>query len=84
MSFGLCNALAIFQRCMMSIFSYFITKIIEIFMDDFTVDGDSFDECLHHLTLVLKHCMETNLVLNFAKCHFMVEHGAVLGHGLRG
>ena len=65
---------------MMSIFSDFITKIMEVFMDDFTVHGDSFDECLHHLTLVLRRCIETNLVLNFEKCHFMVEHRLVLGH----
>ena len=65
---------------MMSIFSDFINKIMEVFMDDFTINGDSFDVCLHHLTLVLKHCIETNLVLNFEKCHFMVEHGVVLGH----
>lgn len=61
MPFGLCNAPATFQRCMMSIFSDFITKIMEVFMDDFTVHGDSFDECLHHLTLVLRRCIETNL-----------------------
>ena len=49
-------------------------------MDDFTLHGDSFDECLHHLTLVLRRWIETNLVLNFEKCHFMVEHGVALGH----
>jgi len=49
-------------------------------MDDFTAYGDLFDECLHHLTLVLRRCIKTNLVLNFEKCHFMVEHGVVLGH----
>ena len=49
-------------------------------MDDFTVHADSFDECWHHLTLVLRRCIETNLVLNFEKFHFMVEHGVVLGH----
>jgi len=27
---------------------------------------------------VLRRCIETNLVLNFEKCHFMVEHGVVL------
>ena len=37
MSFGLCNALASFQRCMMSIFSYMIEEIIEVFMDDFSI-----------------------------------------------
>ncbi|KAM1482487.1 hypothetical protein ACFX1S_034819 [Malus domestica] len=41
MPFGLCNAPATFQRCMVSIFSDFIEKIIEVFMDDFSVFGDS-------------------------------------------
>ncbi|KAM2145422.1 hypothetical protein ACFX1R_048970 [Malus domestica] len=71
MPFGLCNAPATFQRCMVSIFSDFIEKIIEVFMDDFSVFGDSFDGCLENLTLILKRCMETNLVLNWEKCHFM-------------
>ncbi|KAL4036015.1 hypothetical protein IC575_004733 [Cucumis melo] len=39
MPFGLCNAPGTFQRCMMSIFSDFIEKCIEVFMDDFTVYG---------------------------------------------
>jgi hypothetical protein len=82
--FGLCNAPATFQRCMVSIFSDYIEHIIEVFMDDFTVYGDSFDNCLHNLTLVLQRCIETNLVLNSEKCHFMVhfmvEQGIVLGH----
>lgn len=80
MPFGLCNAPATFQRCMMSIFSDMVEKIIEVFMDDFSVFGDSFDMCLHHLSMVLKRCVETNLVLNWEKCHFMVEQGIVLGH----
>ena len=80
MPFGLCNAPATFQRCMVSIFSDMIEKIIEVFMDDFSVYGDSFDTCLYNLSLVLKHCQETNLVLNWEKCHFMVSHGLVLGH----
>ena len=56
MPFGLCNAPATFQRCMVSIFSDMIEKIIEVFMDDFSVYGDSFDTCLHNLSLVLKRC----------------------------
>ena len=80
MPFGLCNAPATFQRCMVSIFSDLIENIIEVFMDDFTVYGNSFDECLENLTKVLERCMETNLVLNSEKCHFMVEQGIVLGH----
>ena len=41
-------------------------------MDDFTVYGSSFDVCLDSLEKVLNRCIETNLVLNFEKCHFMV------------
>ena len=67
MPFGLCNAPATFQRCMVSIFSDYVENIIEVFMDDFSVYGDSFDRCLENLALVLKRCMETNLVLNWEK-----------------
>ncbi|XP_061957345.1 uncharacterized protein LOC133678848, partial [Populus nigra] len=80
MPFGLCNAPATFQRCMMSIFSDYVERIIKVFMDDFTVYGDSFDKCLENLSLILKRCIETNLVLNYEKCYFMVEQGIVLGH----
>ena len=55
-------------------------NIIEVFMDDFTVHGESFDDCLENLTKVLKRCIETNLVLNYEKCHFMVDQGLILGH----
>ncbi|XP_068336569.1 uncharacterized protein [Pyrus communis] len=48
MPFGLCNAPATFQRCMVSIFSDYVEKIIEIFMDDFSVFGNSFDHCLNN------------------------------------
>ncbi|XP_048432059.1 uncharacterized protein LOC125473373, partial [Pyrus x bretschneideri] len=80
MPFGLCNAPTTFQRCMMSIFSDYVEKIIEVFMDDFSVFGNSFDGCLSNLSLILNRCVETNLVLNWEKCHFMVKQGIVLGH----
>ncbi|CAN6695303.1 unnamed protein product [Malus baccata var. baccata] len=80
MPFGLCNAPATFQRCMMSIFSGMVENIVEVFMDDFSVFGNSFDICLDNLSFVLERCRETNLVLNWEKCHFMVKHGIVLGH----
>jgi hypothetical protein len=49
-------------------------------MNDFSVFGTSFQECLHRLTLVLVRCKEKNLVLNWEKCHFMVKQGIVLRH----
>ena len=53
MSFGLCNAPASFQRCMMSIFSDMIEEIMELFMDDFSVYGKTFNDCLENLDKVL-------------------------------
>jgi hypothetical protein len=80
MPFGLCNAPATFQRCMMALFSDLIESVMEVFMDDFSVFGESFQECLKNLELVLVRCEESNLVLNWEKCHFMVKEGIVLGH----
>ena len=73
MPFNLCNAPGTFQRCMMAIFSVMIEKSIEILMDDFFVIGSTFDESLRNLTMVLKRCKETNLVLNWENFHFMVR-----------
>ncbi|GJX17267.1 reverse transcriptase domain-containing protein [Tanacetum coccineum] len=80
MPFGLCNAPGTFQRCMMAIFHDMIEKTMEVFMDDFLVFRDSFDSCLSNLEKMLKQCEDTNLVLNWEKCHFMCREGIVLGH----
>lgn len=56
MPFGLCNAPATFQRCMTAIFCDFCVKIVEVFMDDFSVYGTSFDDYLSKLDLVLQRC----------------------------
>ena len=49
-------------------------------MDDFSVYETSFDDCLSNLDRVVQRCEETNLVLNWEKCHFIVNEGIVLGH----
>ncbi|KAH9792490.1 hypothetical protein KPL71_004147 [Citrus sinensis] len=82
MPFGLCNAPATFQICMMSIFSDMVEQTLEVFMDDFSVFGETYNNCLHNLEEVLKRCEMTNLVLNWEKCHFMVQEGIMLGHKL--
>jgi len=79
MSFGLCNAPTTFQRCILGIFADLVEKCIEVFMDDFSIFGSSFDSCLKNFDIVLRRCVETNLVLNWEKCHFMVTEGIVLG-----
>ncbi|XP_076953320.1 uncharacterized protein LOC143627360 [Bidens hawaiensis] len=80
MPFGLCNAPATFQSCMVAIFQDMIETSMEAFMDDFSIYGDSFDQCLANLEKMLKRCIETKLMLNWEKCHFMVKEGIVLGH----
>ena len=80
MPFGLCNASATFQRCMMSMFLDLAEEVMEIFMDDFTVYGSSFEHCLQNLGTVLHRCQDKDLALNWEKCHFMVIKGIVLGH----
>ena len=65
MPFGLCNAPVTFQRCMLSIFSDMVEYYLEVFMDNFSVFGDSFDECLSNLQKVLTRCEEKNLLLNW-------------------
>ena len=49
-------------------------------MNDITIYGSAFDECLVNLEAVLNRCIEKDLVLNWKKCHFMVQQGIVLGH----
>ncbi|XP_019248466.1 PREDICTED: uncharacterized protein LOC109227723 [Nicotiana attenuata] len=80
MPFALCNASATLQRCMFSIFTDMVEDIMEVFMDDFSMVGDSIEDYLHNLQRVLRRRMETSLVLNWEKCHFMVREGIVLGH----
>lgn len=57
-----------------------LEKHMEVFMDEFSVFGSSFDNCLTNLSLVLERFRETNLILNWEKCHFMVHEGILLGH----
>ncbi|GJS45603.1 reverse transcriptase domain-containing protein [Tanacetum coccineum] len=82
MPFGLCNALATFQRCVLAIFHDMIKESIEVFMDDFSVFGNSFDYCLKNLDKMLQCCKDASLVLNWEKYHFMVEEEIMLGYKL--
>ncbi|GJS50534.1 putative nucleotidyltransferase, ribonuclease H [Tanacetum coccineum] len=84
MSFRLYNAPATFQRCITAIFHELIEDSMEVFMGDFSVFGNSFDHCLKNVENMLKRYEETNLVLNWEKCHFMVKEGFVLGHKVSG
>nr|GEV55586.1 reverse transcriptase domain-containing protein [Tanacetum cinerariifolium] len=79
MTFGLYNAPGTFRRFMMAIFHDMIKKMMEVFMDDFSIFGNSFETCLSHLDKMLKRCEDTNLCL-WEKSHFTVKEDIVLGH----
>ncbi|RVW69408.1 Retrovirus-related Pol polyprotein from transposon 17.6 [Vitis vinifera] len=70
MPFGLCNAPATFQRCMLSIFSDMVERIMEVFMDDITVYGSSYEECLLHLEAVLQ---DNGIEVDKAKVELIVK-----------
>nr|GFA32597.1 reverse transcriptase domain-containing protein [Tanacetum cinerariifolium] len=63
-----------------AIFHDMVEKTMEVFMDDFSVFGNSFENCLSRLDKMLQRCEDTNLSLNWEKSHFMVKEGVVLGH----
>jgi hypothetical protein len=78
--FGLCNAPTTFQRAVIRIFSDMLNDSMEIFMDDFTPYGVSFQEALQNLEKILKRCIQAHLSLSTEKCHMMMSEGIVLGH----
>ncbi|MCO5605881.1 hypothetical protein L7F22_060066 [Adiantum nelumboides] len=79
MPFGLCNAPATFQHCMMEIFSKVLHRYLAIFVDDFTIYST---EELHilFLEMVSERCKEKRICLNPFKSMFMVWKGQLLGH----
>ena len=80
MPFGLCNAPATFQQCMMAIFFDFIKDIMKVCMDDFSVCGITFDHIFNNLSKVWRRCEDMNVVLKWEKCYFMVQERVVLSH----
>ena len=80
--YGLCNAPATFQRAVLAIFADL--EFVEIYMDDFSMFGDSFQEALENLEKVLLRCQEAHFALSDKKCRLMCKAGIVLGHLISG
>ncbi|GJT28745.1 reverse transcriptase domain-containing protein [Tanacetum coccineum] len=70
--------------CILAIFHDMIEESMEVFMNDLSVFGNSFDNCLNNLDKMLQSCKDANLILNWEKCHFMVKEGIVLRHKVSG
>jgi hypothetical protein len=78
--FGLCNSPATFQMNFLAIFFYLTHDRVEVYMDDFTVYGDDFQQALENLEKVLIRCRETNLSLDHEKYRMMLTEGIFMGH----
>jgi hypothetical protein len=78
--FGLCNAPATLQRALLGIFVDLIHDYVELYMDEFTVYGNTYHEALDNLNKVLIRCQEINLSLSHEKCKMLLTEGVVLGH----
>ena len=78
--FGLCNAPATFQRVVLGIVSDLIHDCVEVYMNDFIVYGNTFEETLENLEKVLKRCKETNPSLSHEKFFMMFMKGIVFGY----
>lgn len=78
--FGLCNAPAMFQKAILSNFVDLINEGLEVYMDEFSLYGDKFDQALQTLEKVLEQCLATRLCLSNVKCHMMMAEGVILGH----
>ncbi|XP_015086997.1 uncharacterized protein LOC107030118 [Solanum pennellii] len=57
-----------------------VEDTLEVFMNNFSIVGDTFDDCLLNISKEVQRCEEANLVLNWEKCHFMVKEVIVLGY----
>jgi len=78
--FGLCNTLATFQHVVLGVLFNLIHDYVEVYMDDFTVYGNTFKEAIQILEKVLIRCQETNFPLSHEKCYMLLTEGIVLGH----
>ncbi|GJY74979.1 reverse transcriptase domain-containing protein [Tanacetum coccineum] len=65
---------------MLAIFHDMIKESVEVFMNDFSIFGNSFDTCLNNLDKMLQRCKDAHFILNWEKCHCMVKEGIMLGH----
>lgn len=78
--FALYNAPTTFQRAVLAIFFGLIHECVEVYIDDFTIYGNTFGDCLKNIEKVMKRCIEKNLSLSNEKCYMMLTEGIVLGH----
>ena len=79
MSFGFKNAVASYQRAMVTLFHDMMHKEVEVYVDDMIANSKTEEEHLVHLMKLFEHLRKFRLRLNPAKCTFGVQSGKLLG-----
>uniref|UniRef100_A0A914HPD7 RNA-directed DNA polymerase n=1 Tax=Globodera rostochiensis TaxID=31243 RepID=A0A914HPD7_GLORO len=80
--FGLCNAVATYQRFMTRLFGEMVNDFIFIYIDDILVASGSWEEHWIHLKKTFERIREAGLKLKISKCHFAASEIPFLGHVL--
>ena len=80
MSFGLCNALATFQRTMDNVVAGLKWKACLVYLDDVLVYSRTFEEHFENLRAVFTRLRESSLKMKPRKCSFAMEQLRYLGH----
>lgn len=62
MLLGLYNSPVTFHKCMMSIYSNMVKQMLEVFMDDFSIFWESYDDYLYNLENMLRIYEEINFI----------------------
>ena len=80
MPYGLCNALATFQKLMQNCLGELNFSYALIYLDDVIVFSRPEEEHLHCLRVVFGRFLEHGLKLKPSKCHFLQDEITFLGH----
>lgn len=62
MLLGLYNSPVTFHKCMMSIYSNMVQQMLEVFMDDFSIFWELYDDYLYNLENMLRIYEEINFI----------------------
>ena len=79
MPFGLRNARAIYQRCMLHVFGDHLGRNVEAYVDDIVVKSRKADNLVVDLRITFDCLRAKGVKLNPEKCVFGVPRGMLLG-----
>ncbi|KAK2886271.1 hypothetical protein Q8A73_020217 [Channa argus] len=80
MTFGLTNALAVFQNLVNDVLGDMLNRFVFVYLDDILIFSTSETEHVTHVRKVLSHLYQNNLFVNAEKCVFHAPSVSFLGY----